>query len=189
MTLPVTLVAPSSLYRVSQSPVNEPHFGSRGTNRFDAPGCAAGQPQYRSFYAGQSLAVAVAESVLHDAMPEHGLYRIASLSLERRHLHRYSGSKLRVIDLSGALLKSLGGHADLSATADYATTQQWALAVFRHPLQFDGIRYMSRHMTDGYAVMLFDRAGSKLKARRKSVRLIDAAGFAELARLLRIAPA
>lgn len=53
------------------------------------------------------------------------------------------------------MLKRLSGHADLSGTASYAVTQQWSLAVYRNPLNFDGFVYMSRHLNTERAVILF----------------------------------
>lgn len=45
-SLPVTRVLPRRLVRISQYPAGEPHFDASGANRFDAPGCLAGTPEF-----------------------------------------------------------------------------------------------------------------------------------------------
>jgi len=162
-------------------PSGEPYFGASGANRFDAPGCLAGTPQFRSCYFGFSLDVAMAESLLHDEMPVDGEFRISRPALEQRYVHRFSGSMLRVLDLTGATLKRLSGHAGLSGTASYTVTQQWSLAVFRNPLNLDGFLYMSRHLNTGRAAILFDRAAGKVRGKPAPLLLPDMPGFASAA--------
>ncbi|MET0264797.1 MAG: hypothetical protein ABW202_04220 [Duganella sp.] len=64
-----------------------------------------------------------------------------------------------------------------------ATTvpQQWALAVFRNPVGYDGFTYASRHVTLGKAVVLFDRAKNKIK-RYQRTPLNLAPGYARAAK-------
>jgi hypothetical protein len=57
--------------------------------------------------------VAIAESLLHDEIPVEGAFRFSFDALKQRYAHRFSGSTLRVLDLTGATLKRLSGHADL----------------------------------------------------------------------------
>lgn len=181
----VTELAPAALYRVSSYANGEPFFGRSGGNRFDAPGVLASHAEYGACYLGQSLMVALAESVLHDAEPVDGRYIVAPETLARRHVWRFAGPPLKLLDLSGALLKRLGGSAELAGGGNYALTQQWAHAVFRNPDCFDGFAYMSRHMNDEKAVILFDRAGDKL-ASGTSTLLLKTPGFAAAARKLGI---
>ncbi len=66
--------------------------------------------------------------------------------------------------LTGVALKTLGGEGSLSTITPYRLAQSWAMAVHRHPQQVDGILYMSRHLNDRQAVVVFDRAGVRLGA-------------------------
>jgi len=188
-SLPVSGVNPSELVRVSRFVTGEPHFGASGANRFDAPGCVGGTPEYRTCYFGSGLDVAIAESLLHDAIPIDGRFLIASSTLRQRYVHYFDGNPLRLLDLTGALLKRLDGHADLAGTGDYPVTQRWALAVFKNPLRFDGFIYMSRHLNTGRAVVLFDRAAARLKHLSVITVLCDAPGFVEAAKAFFITPA
>lgn len=131
----------------------------------------------------------MAESLLHDEVPVNGAFRISAAALERRYVHRFGGRVLRTLELTGATLKRLSGHADLAGTASYSVTQQWSLAVFRNPLRFDGFVYMSRHLNTGRAVILFDRAASRLRARPAPPALPDVSGFAAAAAAFNIVPA
>jgi hypothetical protein len=175
--------------RISQHPAGEPYFAASGANRFDAPGCLAGTPEFRACYFGFSLEVAVAESLLHDEIPVDGAFRFSLAALEQRYVHRFSGKMLRVLDLTGATLKRLSGHADLAGTASYAVTQQWSLAVYRNPLNFDGFLYMSRHLNTERAVVLFDRAAAKLQSKPSPLLLPDTPGFAAAAAAFNIVAA
>lgn len=177
---PATAFSPAGLYRVSGHHTGEPYFGTSGANRFDAP---AGQ--YGACYLGETMSVALAESVLHDEEPDKGVFKIPPSMLVNKYLLRFNGQPLRLLALMGALLKRLGGSADLAGTGDYGLTQQWALAVFHNPLDYDGILYMSRHLNNKRAVVLFDRAGNKINM-RSAVPLISAPGFATAARTLGI---
>lgn len=188
-SLEVTRVLPRRLVRISQYPAGEPYFGASGANRFDAPGCLAGAPEFRSCYFGLSLEVAVAESLLHDEIPVDGEFRFSLAALEQRYVHHFSGSTLRVLDLTGATLKRFSGHADLAGTASYALTQQWSLAVYRNPLNFDGFVYMSRHLNTERAVILFDRAATKVQSKPSPLLLPDTPGFAAAAAAFNIVAA
>lgn len=179
--LPVVSLSPEKLLRISQYPDGEPYFGKSGANRFDAPGCRIGAPEFRSCYFGLSLEVAMAETLLHDETPINGAFYISLAALERSYVHHFTGTPLRVLDLTGATLKRLSGHADLAGTVSYRTTQQWALAVFNNPLRFDGFAYMSRHCNTDRAIVLFDRPAARLHHIPSSQLLPDTPGFAAAA--------
>lgn len=179
--LPVVKIAARQLFRISPFPDNEPFFGCTGANRFDAPGCVGGSPEFRTCYFGLSLEVAIAESLLHDEIAVDGTFHISTAAIERRYLHRFAGKALRVFALNGVNLKRLGGHAGLAGAEGYAVTQQWSLSVFQNPLIFDGFIYMSRHLNTGQAVVLFDRAAKQLHAKRSPASLLDLPGFAAAA--------
>lgn len=110
------------LVRISGFATGEPYFGISGGNRFDAPGCLANSPEYATCYLGLSFDVAFAESLLHDAMPFKGRFRVASSEFDRRWVHRFVAS-LDLFDLTGHLLKTMGGHAGLSGTGSFKVTQ------------------------------------------------------------------
>lgn len=176
---------PERLIRISSYASGEPFFGRSGGNRFDAPGTITGHAEYGACYLGQNLTVALAESVLHDAEPVDGRYVVAPESLAARHVWRFTGKNLKLLELNGPLLKRLGGNAELSGSGNYALTQQWAYAVFNNPAAYDGFSYMSRHINNGKAVILFDRAGAKLTG-GSCVPLLKAPGLAAAARALGI---
>lgn len=188
-SLTVTRIYPRSLVRISRYPTGEPFFGHSGGNRFDAPGCLNGAPEFRSCYLGFSLEVAIAESLLHDEIPVNGEFRFSRSALEQHYVHRFAGSALHVLDLTGAALKRLAGHADLAGTASYAITQQWSLSVFNNPLIFDGFIYMSRHFNTGRALILFDRAAARVRGKPSPLTLPETAGFAAAASAFNIAAA
>ena len=176
---------PARLFRVSSHDTGEPYLGCSGGNRFDAPGASAGCPEFSACYLGFTLTVAVAESVLHDEIPCGGEYGIARTTLDRQYLLRFQGSPLRLANLTGVALKRLGGHADLAGSCDYSMTQQWALAVYRNRGNVDGFAYMSRHVNTEIAVILFDRARSKIQIASATGLLADPA-FAAAAEALGI---
>ncbi|WP_158568031.1 RES family NAD+ phosphorylase [Duganella sp. BJB476] len=176
-----TLVAPETLFRISSYTTGEPFFGRSGGNRFDAPGWVAGASQFGACYLGATLEVALAESVLHDRLAVAGKFMVANTVLAGSYVHRFDGEKLRLLNLTGAILKRLNGHAELTGTGDYHLPQQWSLAVFNNPAMYDGFIYASRHATLSKAVVLFDRAQSKLHSASHSV-LIRTPGYVTVAR-------
>lgn len=163
----------AELFRISGFATGEPFFGVSGGSRFDAPGCLVGSPEYASCYLGLSFDVALAESLLHDAVPVRGKFSIAAAEIDRRWVHRFS-AKLRLFDLSGHLLKTMGGHAGLTGTSSYKLPQRWSKAIFDNPLHVDGFIYVSRHLPNGRAVVLFDRARSKLSRAGSALALSKA---------------
>ncbi|USX18763.1 RES family NAD+ phosphorylase [Oxalobacteraceae bacterium OTU3REALA1] len=184
--LPSVAMRPSKLVRISRGTENEPFFGTSGANRFDAPGCPA-SPEYAACYFGTTLAVAIGETVLHDLTPIGGKFLVPLADLEAQNLLRFGGRLLHLADLTGVNLKRIGGHADLAGTDDYAITQQWALAVYLNSGSLDGFQYMSRHVNNAIAVMLFDRAKKKLGL-TSHLKLLNEKGFHALAASFRIVP-
>ncbi|WP_168160022.1 RES family NAD+ phosphorylase [Steroidobacter denitrificans] len=144
---------------MTRSPATEPYFGKTGGNRFDDPLRAFGV-----CYAGDHLTVAFAETILHDALPASGGFTVAESKLADRHVTNFHGSPLVLVDLTGASLKRLGGTNEISSEHPYATTQQWARAVYEHPQKVDGIYYVSRHMNTRFAYALFDGSMTKISA-------------------------
>lgn len=160
-TLPSTSVDPGQLVRISGHPRHEPRFGRRGANRFDDPNPHADQ-RYGTCYFGLSLAVALAETLLHDRTPRAGWFTVAPSLLHARYVISFHGAPLLLANLTGAALKRLGGNAALTGNASYKLAQRWSAAIHAHSDAVDGIVYMSRHKNDERAVVLFDRAAHKL---------------------------
>jgi hypothetical protein len=63
--LTVIEVDPATLLRISKFSSGEPHFGTTAGNRFDDPRTSV-RRRFGTHYAGLSLRVAFAETILHD---------------------------------------------------------------------------------------------------------------------------
>ena len=100
-------------------------------------------------------------------------------------LYRVSSNVLLIADLTGAALRQLGGHAELSGTSSYRITKAWSTAIHAHPDKVDGLLYMSRHKNDEKALVLFDRCAHKLNM-ALATPLTTHAGFGDAATLLGI---
>lgn len=173
---PKKYLDPAHLIRISSYHTGEPFFGKSGHNRFDAPGASTGTPEYGICYFGTDLEVAMAESILHDEMPVNGRFQLTRSHLDDRYALYFAGSTLHLLDLSGLLLKRLGGSAELAGTSNYALSQPWAYAVHCNPVAYDGFFYMSRQLNTRRSVALFDRAQDKIQLASYSP-LASAAGF------------
>lgn len=162
--LPVRVVAAGMLLRVSRHGAGEPYFGKAGAFRFDST-----LPRARRFgtcYCGFDLQTALAETVLHDEVPVRGTFRLSAQDFASRLLVRFTGEDLTLADLTGVGLKRLGGNGAISTILPYDLPQRWSLAIHRHPQAVDGIYYMSRHLNDRPAVVIYDRAAAKLAGAR-----------------------
>jgi RES domain len=154
-------VSPSRLYRISRFNSGEPFFGRSASNRFDDPDRTKSK-RFGTCYLGFSLEVAIAETILHDEMPVKGHFDVAAQEIEGRHCVRFRGEPLTLVDLTGTALKALIGTGAISTTMPYDIPQRWSRALHRHPVDADGILYMSRHVNNERAVVVFDRAQAKL---------------------------
>jgi hypothetical protein len=172
---------PDRLVRISTYHTGEPYFGMSGKNRFDAPGIATGAPGFGVCYLGTDLEVAMAESILHDEIPVNGTFQLTRQHIDNHYALYFGGSALHLLNLTGPLLKRLGGSADLAGTSNYSITQQWSHAVNSNPSGYDGFLYMSRHLNSRRAVALFDRARHKIHMASYSP-LASAAGFGRAVR-------
>jgi hypothetical protein len=109
---------------------------------------------------------------------------------------------LRLFDATGINLSKIGTDLQL-LTAEYRTTQEWALRIALHPANVDGIYYISRHNPQLKNVALFRRPwtstrrmhGIKPRIKRsqraieygRAVQLAKAKGLLEAATLLEVA--
>lgn len=83
-------LTPSKLLRVSTYLSGEPYFGRSAANRFDDP-TRTKKSRFGTCYLGESLEVAIAETILHDEMPVKGHIDVAANELERRFCVRFAG--------------------------------------------------------------------------------------------------
>ena len=83
------------------------------------------------------------------------------------------------VNLHGLSLKNLGGDGTLSTILPYDVPQAWSLAVHRHSELVDRFVYMSRHMNNEEALVLFDRAKPKILV-REAIAFADFPGAARV---------
>lgn len=115
--LTVVEVDPARLLRISKFDSGEPYFGRTAGNRFDDPR----KPVRRRFgtnYAGLSLRVAFAETILHDEEPTDGKFEIAGAAVSSRFVVQFGGEPLRIADLTGVALKRAGIDPSLTTVTD-----------------------------------------------------------------------
>ena len=166
----------ASLVRLSRHPSTEPHWSS-GVYRFDAS--EPGHPgAFGTCYTASSIEVAFAESVIHESGRfVGGSYEVPAAELTERSVVRFTCERRKTLvlaDLTGAALKSLGLNNDISASADYTTSQAWSQALHGASTRWDGIRYVSRQMNKGFAYATFERSGlRKLRAEKLKARQVD----------------
>jgi hypothetical protein len=160
LPLKVRRVSVTALKRIGRHDSGEPYFGRHAANRFDDP-----DKRFGTCYCGRQLDTAIAETVLHDEVPEKGRFRIRQEDIEARYLVTFAAGDddgvLRLADLTGPHLKRLGGDNSLSAEQPYDVPQTWSAAVHAHPAKVDGFLYVSRQLNDKKAVVVFDRARGK----------------------------
>lgn len=134
-------------YRIHQSRYEPLHFGNSGY-RFDAP-----QQEYCVMYVAQNPAGAFIETF--GANP--GMRVISNDELSLRSISTLRNRRsLGLVDFTGPGLAKLGADARL-CTGDYPLAQRWALALYQHPVQVDGIYYRSRHDFSQFCAAIFDR--------------------------------
>ena len=160
----------ASLVRLSRHPSTEPHWSS-GVYRFDAP--EPGHPgAFGTCYTASSIEVAFAESVIHESGRfVGGSYEVPAAELTERSVVRFTCERRKTLvlaDLTGAALKSLGLNNDISASADYTTSQAWSQAIHGASTRWDGIRDVSRQMNKGFAYAIFERSRASQAASRKA---------------------
>lgn len=163
LPLKVKKVSVASLKRIGRHSSGEPYFGKTAANRFDDP-----HKRFGTCYCGRQLDTAIAETVLHDEIPEKGRFKIRQEDIDARYLVTCAAGAdngmLKFADLTGPHLKRLGGDNSLSAEHPYGVSQQWGAAVQAHPANVDGFVYVSKQLNDKKAVVEFDRAQKKFGA-------------------------
>jgi hypothetical protein len=174
--VPLSIIVqdPAALVRVTRFPDGEPFFGKNGANRFDD----YRRPKRERFgtcYLGLGILVAFAETVLHDEIAVNGRFEVALSRLADHYAVEFSGRPLRIADCTGVALKRMDADGALSTEMPYDMPQRWSVALHGHPARIDGFRYVSRHVNDSMAVVLFDRVRPALGIERE-VPLLDYPG-------------
>lgn len=165
LTLAIVTAKPEKLVRVSRYSSGEPYFENKDANRFDDPRHPV-NARFGTCYLGHDIAIAIAETVLHDEVADANRFSVALDELTSRYVVEFDGAPLNLADCTGAPLKRMGLDGSFSTETPYQMTQRWAVAFHGHPANVDGFRYISRHLNTGLAVVLFDRAAAKLHAAR-----------------------
>ena len=152
------------------------YFGKKATYRFDSPARA-----YGVLYAGEDEHCALIETVFSVTRR----YRLLSRKwLSGRSISRISSArKLRLVDITGEGLISLGADARLFS-GDHAVARMWSQAFHDHAEQPDGIRFRSRLDPSRFNVAVFERVRSML-LEAPAIRLDGPAGLAIVAKILK----
>ena len=174
----------SSLLRISRFDDGEPYFGRAGKNRFDDDSRPK-KARFGTCYCANALVTAVAETLLHDRLPEDGRFRVDLAEVEALLVYQLAGRPLRLANLIGRELKVLGADGRVSTELPAYMPRRWARAIHAHPASVDGIQDVSRHVNDQVAVVLFDRATAKVRVSSPR-RLDEHPEFAEVKRRLRL---
>jgi hypothetical protein len=134
----VTIQVPQQ--RIHQCRWGALYFGGDSKNRFNAP-----HGEYGVAYLGADLHVAFVETFgrlgsTHELMPTVISYaRLVDSCVSEITFVR----PVVLADLTGAGLRRIGADARL-LTCDQAISREWALAIWAHPDQPDGLLYHSR---------------------------------------------
>lgn len=168
--LPAVTVDSDDLLRLFSLGRDPLHFRvaekGRQAYRFDAP-----DREFGVMYCAFSLQVCFAETLLRTRS-----YRVAAdqptlideSELRSKGIARLGAAArkgLVLADLTGSALARLHCDGSISTVPRYTIPRRWALAVWKHPKQVDGIRYVSRFMNSQLAVALFDRCAGRVKVR------------------------
>jgi len=146
----VTLEQP--WWRFHQCRFGAVHFGRSGNSRFDPP--QGPQGTYSVLYAATDVHGAFIETLGRVT----GQNRVDMQTLREIRLALLETARpLNLVDLTGAGLARIGADARLCTMDDYALCGRWALALWGHPQQPDGLYYRARHDQQRLSLALFDR--------------------------------
>jgi hypothetical protein len=165
LELPVADLNAAQLLRISSHNSGEPFFGKTRKNRFDDVRKIPKSKKFGTCYTGATLECAFAETVLHNRVAVSGGFIVPQEEVTQRFVVSFEDAALEIAVLLGEHLKTLGGDGELSTITPYTLPRQWSLAIHEHPAKVDGIAYMSKHINNQWAVVLFDRAKKKLVAK------------------------
>lgn len=127
-------------------------FGKTGLYRFDDPASGFGV-----LYAGESPECAFVETFGHAT----GIRVVTMSALSSRSLSEIRTTRdLRLVDLTGAGLATIGADNRLCNGGGYKTAQAWSAALHAHPDAPDGLLYLACHDPGVRSMALFDRAAA-----------------------------
>lgn len=139
-------------WRLHQCVYGPIYFGNSGRNRFDAPEGA--RDAYRVLYAAGDTHGAFIETLGRAT----GVNRVDMQILRETCLARIETQRpFTLVDLTGAGLARIGADERICAGDDYTLCGRWALALWHHPQQPDGLFYRARHDPARRSLALFDR--------------------------------
>lgn len=136
-------------FRIHKSQYSPLYYGYSGRNRFDAP-----KGEYGVMYVGADSCGCFIETFGWQtgyqvvAISELRLYSMSQLQSQRQ---------LSLVDLTGSGLARIGADARL-CNGEHRLAQKWALSLWSHPENVDGIYYRARHDPSRYCAAIFDRA-------------------------------
>lgn len=136
------------MFRIHRSQYSPLYYGYSGRNRFDAP-----NRDYGMMYVGADPYSCFIETFGWQtgyqvvAISELRLYSISQLQSQR---------KLTLVDLTSSGLARIGADARL-CDGEHKLAQKWALSLWSHPENVDGIYYRARHDPSRYCAAMFER--------------------------------
>lgn len=144
-------------FRIHQLQHEALYFGKSGKGRFD------GSEQLQAIcYVAESEQGAFIESFgrhLGQMLLDFSFLAKRGISLVTL---KSSQKPLKIASLVGNALPKMGADARLT-TGSYRVARLWANAIAAHPLNVDGISYLSRHDNTCLCVALFERCHPQLK--------------------------
>jgi len=141
-------------FRIHNSKYGAIHFAKGAFNRFDDP-----KKEYGVLYCATDFYAAFIETLGWST----GARDISEKSLSNRRLASITSSRtLQFVDLTGSGLAHIGADAEICTGRDRHLSQLWSRAVWAHPIQADGIRYISRHDPQRVCYALFERTAAEL---------------------------
>ncbi len=146
----------------------------RPVGRFSAP-----SGEYGVVYVATDPFGAFIETLGTPMQRNHQGFRfVSSTELSMKTMSRIetrsNGAPLRLVDLTGNGLSQIGADSRLTTGTDRPDVpKRWALALYRHSEQPDGLLYRVRHDPSRTAVAFFDRAVPRLRANAEDNLLVQ----------------
>ena len=156
-SLPLEKISRGRVYkRLHPHDADAVYFNKTIDYRFNAP-----NEQYGVLYVAEELNGAFAETLLRHP----GKTLIDQRDIDAKAVSEIKiRSQLNLVKLFGHGLVRVGATATVSS-GDYAISQAWSLALWRHPQKPDGIIYRANHDNDQICLALYEHT-------RKHVRVV-----------------
>ena len=168
LALPVLDVAQRAWFRIHNKAYGALYFDRGADSRFNAP---AGE--FGVMYISESESGAFAETMLRKRQIP---LAVSERNLHTRALTTFTLPRLRLADLTGNRITSLGLDSRIASDDCYDLARRWALWFHNHPAQVDGIAYFARHAPGTRSVGLFDRSGGVVSQRCLEPSLMPSPG-------------